>query len=166
MKATVTVDRRTTRIKLLPQSCPRQNEHSTACYPPKYRGQTTLSYVFYRWWSVSAARTHHASLSYEKPYESKKNIQQKVIDSKKVLSAYLAFWFQNSVFEGPFRCNPNKVDRITKAACVLQNYIRHHDGMLSTPRTDQELTNANNWIPQAQRLDSWPHSHNSPANEG
>jgi len=55
------------------------------------------------------------------------------------------------VFEGPFSCSPNKVDDITKAACVLHNYIRRHDGVPSTPRTDQELTNAYNLFPQPPR---------------
>lgn len=69
----------------------------------------------------------------------------------KVLSAHLAFWCKNSVFERPFSCNPNKVD-ITKDACVLHNYILHHDVVLSTPRTDQELTNAYNLFPQPPQL--------------
>ena len=54
-------------------------------------------------------------------------------------------------FEGPFSCSPDKVEDITKAACVLHNYIRHHDGVLSTPRADQELANAYNLLPQLPR---------------
>lgn len=52
------------------------------------------------------------------------------------------------VFERPINCSPTKVDSIVMAACVLHNYIRRHDGVLSTPRTDQEITDAYHLLPQ------------------
>lgn len=45
------------------------------------------------------------------------------------------------LFVTRIECEPTKVEHIVKAACILHNFIRTHDGFLSTP-THEQLANA------------------------
>lgn len=44
--------------------------------------------------------------------------------------------------------NPEKASKIVKAACILHNFIKKHDGVITNPRYENEISTIyNNWIP-------------------
>lgn len=96
--------------------------------------------------------------------ESKKKCSTKYHQQEKVLIVHLAFWYQSSVFEGPLSCRPKMVDIINDAS-VLHNYIRRHNGGLSTALTEQELITAYNLLPQPPRQIQGRTINNSPGIE-
>lgn len=51
---------------------------------------------------------------------------------KSVECAFGMLWSKFRVFDKPIACNINKTDDIIKAACILHNFIRKHDGIYST----------------------------------
>lgn len=59
------------------------------------------------------------------------------------------------VLNTPIRCrNPETVNNIVKAVCVLHNYVRHREGIQYTPRCFQhnQALPVNNAIPQLQDI--------------
>ena len=127
----------TTSIRFLSRPCPRQNEHSATYYPLKWRGQPPFP-MYFVGDEAFPLQEHIMRPYHRRCLTNPRRIFNKDHPQQEVLNVHLAFWCQNSVFEGPFSCSPDKVEDITKAACVLHNYFRHHDRVLSTP---QELAN-------------------------
>lgn len=52
------------------------------------------------------------------------------------------------LFLSQIECNPEKATKIVKAACILHNFIKMHDGVAATPSYENEILTAyNNWTP-------------------
>lgn len=55
------------------------------------------------------------------------------------------------LFFTQIECAPEKATKIVKAACILHNFIRMHDGVVTAPGYESEVVQAyNRWTPLEQ----------------